>query len=281
MPRRARRMQPDFHHGLLALAFLASLTVLAGCAGRRVSLPSGPGEPFADAGPAYEQAVKECRNVRTIRATLGLSGRAGTTTLRGNVDAGFEAPDKIRLEGRHPLGRPVFILVASGPQTTLYMPRENRVLRNATAADIVAALVGLKLTPDDLRTLVSGCGFEVGEPTDGRRYGDLAAVTVGGTTSYLRQEQGQWRVVGATAASGATAPSAAPLSILYSAFVSGRPTMVRLQAGGTTPADVTVRLSDVNINVTLEPDVFAVDVPAQAEPLTIEELRRAGPLGGT
>ena len=275
MPRRARPT--------LALACLASLTVLAGCAARRGSLPSGPGEPFADARTAYEQAVKDCRNVRTIRATLGLSGRAGATTLRGNVDAGFEAPDKIRLEGRHPLGRPVFILVSSGPQTTLYMPRENRVLRNAGAADIVEALVGLKLTPDDLRTLVSGCGFEVGEPTGGRRYGDLAAVTVGGTTSYLRQEQGQWRVVGATAATaapGATGASAAPLSILYSAFASGRPTMVRLQAVGATPADVTVRLSDVNINVTLEPDVFAVDVPAQAEPLTIEELRRAGPLGG-
>jgi hypothetical protein len=36
----------------------------------------------------------------------------------------------------------------------------------------------------------------------------------------------------------------------------------------------------VNINVPLEPEVFAVDVPAGAEPLTIEELRRAGPLGG-
>lgn len=269
MPRRARRM--------LALACLASLAALAGCAAKRMSLPSGPGEPFPDARTAYEQAVKECRNVRTIRATLGLSGRAGATTLRGNVDAGFEAPEKIRLEGRHPLGRPVFILVSSGSRTTLYMPRENRVLQNASAADIVEALVGLKLTPDDLRTLVSGCGFEVGEPIGGRRYGDLAAVTVGGTTSYLRQEQGQWRVVAAT---GATGASPAPLSILYSTFASGRPTMVRLQAGGPTPADVTVRLSDVSINVTLEPDVFAVDVPAQAAPLTIEELRRAGPLGG-
>ena len=139
MPRRAR--------GTLALACLASLAALHGCAAKRVSLPSGPGEPFADARTAYEQAVKECRNVRTLRATLGLSGRAGATTLRGNVDAGFEAPEKIRLEGRHPLGRPVFILVSSGPQTTLYMPRENRVLRNASAADIVEALVGLKLTP--------------------------------------------------------------------------------------------------------------------------------------
>lgn len=254
-----------------AFACAASLLALSACAARRVALPTGPGTPFADAGPAYEQATKECRNVRTVRATLGLSGRAGSMTLRGNVDAGFEAPDKIRLEGRHPLGRPVFILVSPGSRSTLYMPRENRVLQNALAADIVEALVGLKLTPEDLRRVVSGCGFDVGEPSEGRQYGDLAAVTVGGTTSYLRQEQGQWRIVGA---------ARLPLTVQYSGFASGRPSVLRVQASGAPAADVTVRLSDVSLNVTLEPEVFAVDVPAGADPLTLDELRRAGPLGG-
>ena len=256
----------------LALACCAFTAVLPGCAGKRVSLPTGPGTPFSGAGSAYEQAVNECRSVRTIRATLGLSGRAGSTSLRGTVDAGFEAPDKIRLEGRHPLGRPVFILVSPGPRTTLFMPRENRVLQNATATDIVEALVGLKLAPHDLRTLLSGCGFEVGEPADGRQYGDgLVAMNVGGTTTYLRQEQGRWRVAGATRS---------PLTVVYSDFASGRPATLRLQATATPAADVTVRLSDVNLNVPLEPEVFAVDVPAGAQPLTLDELRRAGPLGG-
>jgi len=264
MPRRVRLA--------IALAGCASIAAAAGCGGKRVSLPSGPGTPFPEAGAAYEQAVKECRSVRTIRATLGLSGRAGSTGLRGNVDAGFEAPEKIRLEGRHPIGRPVFILVSPGPQTTLYMPRENRVMQNASATDIVEALVGLRLAPHDLRTLVSGCGFDVGQPAGGRQYGGgLAAVTVGGSTSYLRQQQGQWRVVAA---------ARPPLTVTYSVFASGRPSTLRLRSDGAPAADVTVRLSDVNINVTLEPEVFAVEVPAGAEPLTLEELRRAGPLGG-
>ena len=254
-----------------ALACCVSLGGLSACAAKRVALPIGPGTPFAEAGAAYQQAVKACRNVRTVQATLGLSGKAGRTTLRGNVDAGFEAPEKIRLEGRHPLGRPVFILVSTGPQTTLYMPRENRVMTTAAATDIVEALVGLKLAPGDLRSLVSGCGFEVGDPADGRQYGDLAAVNVGGSTIYLREEQGEWRAVGAVRA---------PLTVLYSDFAGGRPSTLRLQGTGTTPADVTVRLSDVNINVTLEPEVFAVEVPAGADPLTLDELRSAGPLGG-
>jgi outer membrane lipoprotein-sorting protein len=257
---------------MVALVCCVSAGALSACAAKRVALPTGPGTPFAEAAAAYDEAVRDCRPVRTIRATLGLSGRAGSTALRGNVDAGFEAPEKIRLEGRHPLGRPVFILASPGPQTTLYMPRENRVMQNASATDIVEALVGLRLAPHDLRTLVSGCGFEVAQPSVGRRYGDgLVAVTVGGATTYLGQQQGRWRVVGSTRP---------PLSVRYSNFVNDRPSTLRLQAAGTPAADVTVRLSDVNINVPLEPEVFAVDVPAGAQPLTIEELRRAGPLGG-
>ena len=44
--------------------------------------------------------------------------------------------------------------------------------------------------------------------------------------------------------------------------------------------DLTLRLSQVDINVPLDADVFQVDVPTDATPLTLDELRRAGPLGG-
>jgi hypothetical protein len=224
-----------------------------------------------DAAAAYETAAKECRGVRTLRATLGLSGRAGTTPLRGNVDAGFEAPDKIRLEGRHPLGRPVFILVASGSQATLYLPRDNRVLRNVPATDIVEALVGLPLGPAELRAIVAGCGFGAAEPMQGRSYADgWAAVDTAGAVTYLRQLAARWRIV---------ASARPPLSIVYGDFVGGRASTIRLQSTGKPAANLAVRLSDVNINVPLEAEVFAVEVPAAAGPLTLEELRRSGPLG--
>ena len=54
----------------------------------------------------------------------------------------------------------------------------------------------------------------------------------------------------------------------------------RVVSSGTPRADLTVRLSDVNLNVPMDAAVFAVDVPAAAQPLTLDELRRAGPLGG-
>ena len=150
-----------------AVIFLSLAASLPACAPKRIELPTGTGTPYAEAARAYAEAVNECRGVRTMQATLGLSGRAGTTALRGNVDAGFEAPDRIRLEGRHPLGRPVFILVAGGGRSTLYMPRDDRVLRDVPPESIVEALVGVSLAPGELRSLVSGCGFGVAEPVTG------------------------------------------------------------------------------------------------------------------
>jgi hypothetical protein len=41
------------------------------------------------------------------------------------------------------------------------------------------------------------------------------------------------------------------------------------------------RLSEVEVNPTLDPQTFQQQVPAEATPLTIDELRKAGPLGDT
>lgn len=255
-----------------ALALACTLFTLSGCASRRaVELPSGDGTPFPDVAPSYADAVADCRNARTITATLGLSGRAGDQRLRGSVDAGFAAPENVRLEMRAPLGRPVFILAADGPEATLYLPRDHRVLRNARASEVVEALVGLPLDGADLRAIVSGCGFGVAEPGAGRSYaGGWVVAETGDAQTYLRQIDGRWRIAAATRSG---------LTIHYGEFAGGRASTLRLQAPASK-ADVSARLSDVNVNVTLEPAVFTVDIPPDAEPLTVEELRRSGPLGG-
>ena len=262
--------RPGCRHRVAIVAGLA-LAFAWGCgAPKGVTLPGGPGTPAPDAPAAYEEAVQECRGIRTMTVTLGLSGRVGDTRLRGNVDAGFEAPDKVRLEMRPPIGRPIFILVAPGPEATLYLTRENRVLRKARSSEVVEALVGLRLDGAELRALVSGCGFGAAEPSGGRSFdGQWIAVTTGSATTYLRQIEGRWRIVAATREG---------LTVLYSGFSAGRASTLQLEAPASK-ANVTAVLSDMNINLPLEPSVFEVTVPADAKPLTLDELRRAGPLG--
>ena len=144
--------------------------LVSACAPKPPALPSGSGVPFPDYKAAYEQATQTCRAVKTITASMALSGKAGTTKLRGRVDAGFEAPARARLEGIAPFGKPVFILVADGRRGTLLLPREDRVLRDAAPDQIVEALAGVPLGPEALRTAISGCGLSGGTPTDGRTF---------------------------------------------------------------------------------------------------------------
>ena len=210
-----------------------------------------------------------------MTASMAMSGTAGVTKLRGRIDAGFGAPARVRLEGRAPFGKPIFILVADAGRGTLVLPREDRVLRDAAPDQIVEALAGVRLGPDALRTVVSGCGFARGEPSEGRTFSNgWTSIVLGDATAYLRQNAGQWEVAAATSG---------PLVVTYADYAGGRPSTIRLraQSQGRPSADLTLRLSDVDINTTLNPKTFEVDLPEHPVPLTLDELRRAGPLGGS
>jgi hypothetical protein len=208
-----------------------------------------------------------------MAAVLSISGRAGRSRFRANVDAGFEAPGRVRLELPAP-GKPLFTFVANGSESTLVLPREGRVLRNAPPAATLDALAGVPLEPDELREIVTGCGFGSGKPSDGRAFdGGWASVAVDGATNWLRQAGGVWRI--AAAARG-------PVDVRYDDFVNGRPSTIRFRTSpqqGGAASDLTIRLSQVDVNEPLGPEVFRVEVPADAKPLTLEELREAGPRG--
>lgn len=254
------------------------LAVAAGC-GRmpRVSLPTMTGDPFPDFLSAYGEATVECAAVTRLSASIALSGRAGQTKLAARIDAGFAAPSQVRLEGYPRVsfgGGPFFVLVANGADATLVMPRDRRVLRGEAPGAILEALAGVALEPADLRTLAAGCGLPGGAPASGRTAGpDWMKIEAGETSIFLRRIAGRWRVGGATRSG---------LTVAYSDFAGGRPATVQVTTSpgaGRAGADLRLRLSQVEIDPVLDARVFEADVPAGAAPLTLGELRDAGPLG--
>jgi outer membrane lipoprotein-sorting protein len=257
----------------LLLCTLASLAVA--CGRPMPAFPTGSGTPYPDFPAAYRGATEGCRDVKTITASMSLSGKAGRTTLRGRIDAGFEAPARMRLEGLAPFGRPVFILTSNAEKSTLVLPRDERVLANAAPEQIVEALAGVPLGPDTLRIIVSGCGFAAGLPEEeGRAYHDgTIAGTVEQQTVYLRQTASAWQVAGA---------SRGEVSVFYADYANGRPSTIRVRAtpSSGTATDLTLRLSQVDVNTAIDPRAFTPAVPDKAIPLTLDELRHAGPLGG-
>lgn len=263
---------------LFACAALACVALGVSCGGSpRVTLPSGAGAPFPGFASAYAESTAECRTVQTMSASLSLSGRAGATKLSARIDAGFAEPGRLRLEGFPRVsfgGKPFFVLVARGGDATLVLTRDARVLGGAAPAAIIEALTGVALDPDQLRALVSGCALGAAQPQNGSSFENgWASVDAGETTVFLRQIEGRWRI--AAARKG-------PLRIDYADFSSGRPSTLHLHTAsgaGVAPADLKLRISQVDINTPLENAVFSTDIPRDATPITIEELRRAGPLG--
>jgi len=252
------------------------LLPIAACAPKAPVLPTGAGTPYPDFAAAHAAATKACSGVNTITVSMGMSGTAGGTKLRGRLDAGFEAPGRARLEGIPPIGKPVFVLVADGGKGSLVLTRQDRVLRDAPPEQIVEALAGVALGPDALRTAISGCGFGM-VPAEGRSYSNgWVAATSADATTWLRPSGGSWEV--AAAERGA-------VTVMYSDYASGRPATIRIRSTqqGRTMADITLRLSDIDINIPLERRVFDItpDLPEHPIPLTLDELRRAGPLGGS
>jgi len=251
----------------------AAALLLAACAPGRPVLPTGPGAPFAGVEEAFRQATAACRGVRTWTAEVALSGRSGDIKLRGRLIAAL-APGSLFLEAVAPFGRPIFTLVARGGEATLLLPRDRRVLRGAAPADVVEALTGVAVGPDELRALVSGCLAPSDPPPDGRAYpgGWVAVDLADGAVAFLKADRGRWRI---------EAGLVSGLSVEYREFQRDLPRRLRLRSepGRSPRVDLTLGLSQVDVNVGVPDEAFVLEATGDLAPMTLEELRAAGPLG--
>lgn len=259
-----------------AAALLAGVLVVAlgGCAARRLALPSGAGEPFAEFAAAFEQATRTCGAIDTMTAELSVSGRVEGQRLRGRVISGFARPSKLRLEGLAPFGPPAFILVSTGSDATLLLPRDPAVLEGERPEAIIDALVGIPLAPATLHRILAGCGPAASTPAAGVSFagGWLRVDGEDGTSTWLQQDQaGRWTI---------RAGRADALLVEYEERAGGLPRRIRLELEqAAPPTELRLHVAEADLNVPLGDDAFQVKVPPAATAITLAELRRAGPLG--
>ena len=265
-----------------AFCILHFALLLSSCAPKSLTLPSGASTPMADHSPLVE-AIDHCDQVTTVTAEIGLSGKAGSQRLRGTLHTGFAPPESLRLEAVAPFGGPFFLLAGTGSRATLLLPREDRVLRDASASEILGALAGLDQSPSDLRAWIAGCPEATGQARNLRSYGAdwAAADSESGRTLWIHRvpvsQAGarSWRLV---------AVKAGPLTVEFAEHTGTQPGRLRIQraeSAGVAPLDVRLALRQVERGVELADAAFAIDVPAGAVPITIEELRQSGPLRET
>jgi outer membrane lipoprotein-sorting protein len=255
---------------------LAAAVAASSCAARLMTLPAGPGAPAPDALEALAEATAACRAVSSMTADASVSGSAGRQRLRARLNLGVQAPASARLEAIGPFARPVFILAARGETATLLLNDDNRILRDGRPADVLEALTGVPLDPAALRDALTGCASETGSG-EGRQLGDdWRAVQDGSRSLYLNRNPrtAPWRLAAVVHRSAGSPEWRAE----YRNFVDGLPRAIRLVSSDAGRFDLRLELRDIELNQALPPEAFEVTAPPSAQPITVEELRRAGPL---
>ena len=261
-------------------ALVLSAIALSACATRGPVRPAGTETPDPTAGEAFKQATRQCAGLKTMTGELRLSGRAGSEKIRGTLHAGLAAPASVRFEAVAPFGPPVFILAGRDNRATLLLPREDRVLADASVPEVLDRLTGLALAADDLRLILTGCLTETATPAEGRSWpGGWRAVTVGaGITAYLKDVNSTPTVIAAD--HGAWRVDYADHQNLWPRSVRIRSAEDPATAGAGARIDITARLEQLEINTTIDERAFVVMIPSGASPITLEDLRSVAPLKG-
>jgi hypothetical protein len=243
-----------------------------------MKLPTGPGAAASDTREIIAQATAACVGVRTLTAEIGVSGSVGGSRMRGRLIAGVAAPSSARIEAVAPFGQPVFIFTAKGDDATLLLPRDERVLEHGKPDQVLEAVAGVPLDAADLRRALTGCpsaadsgSGRMPESGDGA---DWRLVDDGPDTVYLHRDarSGPWYVTAIV-----HRPQGRPeWRAEYRDVQNGLPRSVRL--AGPPRFDLRLDLSQVETNVDLGDEAFRLEIPPSTAPVTLQELRDAGPL---
>ena len=246
------------------------LTIVSACAPKVFVPPVGPGEPFPEAQQAWSEATRACRGASTYAAELRVRGKVARESLSAKIIALVTRADQIALSVPVVFGPPAFVLGGAADQATLWLPRQERVL-TARADEIVEALTGLRLGPRALLAVLTGCVAQADAITESAKYGPLGAITTADGRMFLERRDMRWVV---------TRGLTGGLIVEYSDIQGDWPRALRITTDATrTPAvSLSMTIDQVDINLPQEAAKFVVKVPPTATPMTLDELRAAGPL---
>ena len=270
----------DLRRRLFCILNFAFCIAVTSCAPKGpIALPSDPGTPLQDFAAIHAQLSSMCAGVRTMTAEIRLSGRAGDENVGGTVVAGFERPASMLLQGAGPLlVGTVFTLAARGGRATLVLHRDSAILRDEAPEAVLEAMAGVALAPADLQAVFTGCVLPAPRAVSGTLHAngmasiDIETIEAPRRTAklFLRRSGSQWQLRSA---------QRDRWQIDYERWSGSFPQTVALIARQPS-VNIRAALSQIETNTPIDPAAFTVDVKKDLTPITLEELREAGPLRG-
>jgi hypothetical protein len=235
---------------------------VSGCGSRFYRPPGGAGLPATDGMAVLAEATKHCAAIRTFQAAMRLSGR-GLPNL--NVQTGMTSSGRLLLRVGA-TAAPDIWLAGTADRATLLLRDGNRVVR-ARADEIVDALIGARLGPEQFLAMLSGCVARDRSIATATSYDGTRRITTPDATLFLEPTNGAWRIIAGTFAK---------TRVDYRPLTSPFPTRVRVRTTLSDGREIGFTL-DVQESIPDEPiedKYFELEVPSGADPMIVDELRQ-------
>jgi hypothetical protein len=229
--------------------------------------PAGPGTPAPEAASAWDQASRGCREARSFTAALQASGRvAGARLWPIAIQAAVTKDQSIYLSASAS-GTSLFVLAGTDNRATLWLRREHRVI-TAAPGEIMDAIVGVSLSPDQLLAALTGCGTRSTGVSQAARHGNLLSIDTTDARVYLESNASVWRTkaaeTGAFILEFGWGTGSLPADLWIWSAPNRQPA-----------ASLHLSVSDGEINGAIPAGVFLVPSAAStATPITLDELRK-------
>jgi hypothetical protein len=245
---------------------LAVLLLLHGCARAPKNLPPPVPLPSSDVDALLSRLRSREEGIRRAVGIVGARGRGPEGSFDARLVILFERPDRLRVELMGAFGGTRWSAVATGEGIVAYFPGRKQYLKEGDVGDVVTRLLGLRLEPTEVMAILAGVGIPLDSVTGarGERRGASTFVSMGEDSGRRLEISAEGQVV------RAVTPS---YRVSYPTSWKSRgrqiPDEVVLE---NEEIRTTLRTDEVDVNVDLDPDAFALDIPGDAVRLRPAEL---------
>jgi len=254
---------------LFVLLGLAALLESNACSRRPVAtgpvvpVPAEEAARLLDVLESDQQAIARYQAVLKVRGE-GPEGRFSVTEL-----VAFERPDRVRVELLATFGASRWIAVTDRGEITVLFPRSREYLQESAVEDVVSALFGIRLRPEEVMSVLAGSGLPLGdaEPARAERIGERVRIVVGSDGPGARVESVDVEGGQVREAVGSRYRVSYPTD--WKARGRTAPDQIEIESD-RIQASLTVEALDVNVK--LEPEAFIISLPEGAARLGVAEI---------
>jgi hypothetical protein len=218
--------------------------------------------PLEEADRILHDLERHEKSVARYQAILKIRGKGPEGRFSATQVLIFERPDSIRVELLGAFGSTRWMAAASGGEILVWFPSRREFLRDKRVEEVVGALLGVALSPREVMAALAGVGLpqEGARPSRAVRENGASRIELEGAQIELDDMQ-------VRRATGDGYRVSYPTD--WKARRRHVPDRVDIQ---TNELQASIDIEDLDVNVSLHPKAFVVELPQDARRLELHQI---------